>query len=152
MSHKYFPPRKMLLLVMTFIVVFVMSLPSLGARPVLADGPAPVDCQGDLLCELGQVIQDEATKIITPLQEWARFTANAGLYGLLYSITMTIAQVMWSIAKALITVAVEVGVLIDWIVTNFFQPMITITGQTFKPIVGIFLFIAMVLLGVSYML
>src|SRR5258708_7706326 len=98
------------------------------------------------------MFQAVGNKLITPVQQWVRFTANAGLYGLLYGIVTIIAQIMWSISKALITVGVQIGVLTDWITANFFQPMITMSGQTFKPIVGIFFFIAMILLGVSYLL
>ncbi|MEP7285021.1 MAG: hypothetical protein ABI947_04550 [Chloroflexota bacterium] len=134
------------------LLVLMMIFSPLGTLPVHAEGPGPVDCHGDLLCELGQVIQNVATTIITPLQQWARFTAYAGLYGVLYSFALTAAQIMWSIAKALITVGVQIEVLADWIISHFFQPMISMTGQTFKPIVGIFFFVAMVLLGISYVL
>jgi hypothetical protein len=127
-------------------LVLVLLSPHLGAQPVQAE------CGGNLICEFQQAGEELMNSIITPLKDWTRFTASSGMYSLMYSLAKTVAEGMWSLGKALITVGVGIGVLTDWLISSFFQPMISTVGTTFRPMVGIFFFVAMVLLGCTYVL
>ncbi len=115
--------------------------------------PARADCTwGDIICDMQQAIQQLADQYVTPLKAWVQLQANKALYGLEYSLARTVASFLWGISKTLMTVGVGVGVLNEWIAVNFFQPMIQMTNTTMKPIIGVFLFIALCILGLSYFL
>ena len=48
--------------------------------------------------------------------------------------------------------SIGIGVLNNWTSANFFQPMIATSSQTFTPIISFFLFLALLILGITYLL
>src|SRR5260221_9058868 len=132
------------------LIVFVILLNQFALNSVR---PVHADCTwGDIICDMQAAIQQLADQYVTPLKAWAQLQANKAIYGLEYSLARTVAGFMWSISRSLTTMGVGVGVLNDWIATNFFQPMIQVTSTAMKPIVGTFLFLALCVLGLSYFL
>ncbi len=107
---------------------------------------------GDIICDMQQAMQQLLDNYVTPLKAWVQLQANKALYSLEYSLSRTIAGFMWSSSKTLTTSGVGIGVLNSWIATNFFQPMIQMSSDSMKPIVGVFLFLALGILGISYLL
>jgi hypothetical protein len=133
-----------------FILVMVLLA---GVFNPLSVKPARADCTwGDIICDMQQAMQQLADQYVTPLKAWVQLQANKALYGLEYDISRIIAGFMWSISKILTTTGVGIGILNDWLAANFFQPMIQMTSSTMKPIVGVFMFAAMGVLGISYFL
>ena len=115
--------------------------------------PVHADCTwGDIICDMQQAMQQLADQYVTPLKAWGQLQVNIAIYNLEYNISRTVAGFMWSISKMLITTGIGIGVLNQWLATNFFQPMIQLTSATMKPIVGVFMFAALGILGLSYLL
>ncbi len=115
--------------------------------------PARAACSwGDIICDMQQAMQQLLDTYVTPLKAWALLQANKSLYGLLYSLSQTIATFLWSVSRTLATASVGAGVLSSWLATHFFQPMIQFSSTTLRPIVGIALFLALSILGICYFL
>src|SRR5260221_2224741 len=136
-------------LVLLSLVVAVLSsmFAGGGVRAVHADCGL-----GDIICEGQQAIQQLIDQYVGPLQLWLQFTIDKMIYQGLYQLELNVAQAMWSVNKALVTVGVGVGLLIGWVATNFFQPLISTGMQSFGTITSMFFVIALVLLGLSYVL
>jgi len=107
---------------------------------------------GDIICDMQQALQQLVDNYVTPLKVWVQLQANKAIYSLQYAVSRSAASFLWTISKMLTTVGVGIGILNQWIAVNFFQPMIQMTSTTMKPIVGVFLFAAMCILGISYFL
>ena len=121
--------------------------------PLNAVKPARAACTwGDIICDMQQAMQQLADQYVTPLKAWVQLQSYKALYGIEYNIAHVAAAFMWTISRVLTTASVGIGILNQWIAINFFQPMIQMTSATMKPIVGVFLFAALCVLGISYLL
>jgi len=134
-------------LIVLSLVVAALLIPAGGVRP------AHAACSlGDIICEGQQAIQQLIDSYIGPLKDWATFQANKAFYQVVYNVEKSVASAQWSLSKALTTVGVGIGVITDWLSTNFFQPMISTSNDTFRPITGMIFFIALMVLGCTYVL
>jgi len=144
------PLAKFLLKLAAFISVIALLIGLFAPSQVKS---VRAECAwGDIICDMQQSMQQLIDNYVTPLKAWVQLQANKALYSLQYSLARTVASFMWGISKMLTTVGVGIGVLNEWIAQSFFTPMIQMTSDTMKPIVGIFLFAAMCILGISYFL
>src|SRR5579859_1287368 len=138
--------RRLLLTLLTALLALALCLTT-GTRP------AHAGCVlGDIICEGQQAIQQLIDQYVGPLQLWLQFTIDKMIYQGLYQLELSVASALWSINKALVTVGVGVGLLIGWVSTNFFQPMISTGMQTFGTITSMFFVIALFVLGICYAL
>jgi len=111
--------------------------------------PVRADCGGDLVCQFGEMIQRD---VISPVKAWAALQAARLTLGFQYTVAHTLATFMWQLSKMLLTVALAVATVNDWLAAAFFQPMISLTSQAVAPLTSTFFFIALVVLGCTYSL
>jgi len=144
------PCAKIIMRIAGIVAVTMLLVGLFGQSQVK---PARAECAwGDIICDMQQSMQQLIDNYVTPLKAWVQLQAHKALYSLKYGLSRTVASFMWTISKMLTTVGVGIGVLNNWIAQSFFTPMIQMTSDTMKPIVGIFLFAAMCILGISYFL
>ncbi|MHB8751699.1 MAG: hypothetical protein ACYDBJ_21225, partial [Aggregatilineales bacterium] len=146
LPSRRFALRMISLFALIFLLVSLFTTPG-AVKPVRA-----ACTWGDIICDMQQALQQLIDNYVTPLKAWVQLQANKALYTLEYSLAHTVAAFMWGISKMLTTVGVGIGVLNEWLAQNFFQPMIQMTSATMQPIVGVFLFAALGILGISYFL
>jgi|GEM_PF-508388 len=141
------PMRRLLSLAVLLCVLAGLFGPTSAVKPVRA-----ACTWGDIICEMQDAMKQLLDQYVTPLKAWVQLQSYKALYGIEYNIAHVAADFMWAISRVLTTASVGIGILNQWIAVNFFQPMIQMTSTTMKPIVGVFLFAALCVLGISYLL
>jgi hypothetical protein len=139
--------RRKTVVIALVIMCLILFLPITGAYP------AHAECTfGDIICEIQQAGQQLIDTYIGPLKDWAILQTNALFYGAIYNADKVAASALWSVHKSLIMSGVGIGVIRNWISTNFFQPMLATNNQMLAPMVGSFFIIALGILGCTYFL
>jgi hypothetical protein len=139
---------RVLVLILLLVLIAGLFFAPHSTKPAQAQGCA----WGDIICDMKAALQQLIDDYVTPMQWWAYLQFHKVLYTIEYSIARTVASFMWGFSKMLTTVGVGIGVLSQWIAENFFTPMIQMTSETMQPIVGVFFFMAFVILGITYLL
>jgi len=144
-------PRRVASGLLLFIIIIAL-ISGLFLSPG-AVKPAKAGCGwGDIICDMKAALEQLIDNYVTPMQWWAYLQFHKLLFNIEYRAAELFATVLWGISRMLTTVGVGIGILSQWIAQNFFQPMIEMTSDTMRPIVGVFLFAALGILGITYFL
>lgn len=126
-------------LFISIVMLLLSLLPSL---------PSPVHAQGcgmgDLMCEINALLEKTT--------DFINLEANYALHSTLYQFIHDGAVLLWGFWKALYSVAVGVGWIAEWMGANLFQPMIQTTTDMTRSVISIVTFVALVMLGCTYVL
>ncbi|MBX3085041.1 MAG: hypothetical protein KF716_25635 [Anaerolineae bacterium] len=137
--HRFRVTQRQYRLLIVILILGLSLLPIL-ASPVQAQGCG----MGDLMCEINALLEKTT--------DFINLEANYALHSTLYQFIHDVAVLLWGFWKALYSVAVGVGWIADWMGANLFQPMIQTTTDMTKSVISIVTFVALVVLGCTYVL